>query len=97
LIAFSHVLLNDHTRETQDNFAQAVAMFPEVKSASVVFLSSIAAQVIAPLFSVYSASKAALNAIAKTEIAKTVVHLCEDSSAYITGAEILIDGGMALS
>ncbi|MDB5088999.1 MAG: NAD(P)-dependent dehydrogenase, short-chain alcohol dehydrogenase family [Mucilaginibacter sp.] len=120
--------------------------------ASVVFLSSIATQVSAPLFSVYSASKAALNAIAKTaalelaarkirvnivspgptntnlmsragvdpelqhkiyesimaksplgrkgepeEIAKTVVHLCEDSSAYITGAEILIDGGMALS
>jgi NAD(P)-dependent dehydrogenase (short-subunit alcohol dehydrogenase family) len=120
--------------------------------ASVVFLSSIAAQVSAPMFSVYSASKAALNAIAKTatlelatrkirvnivspgptntnllsrvnidpelqhkiyesimaksplgrkgepeEIAKTVVHLCEDSSAYITGAEILIDGGMALS
>jgi NAD(P)-dependent dehydrogenase (short-subunit alcohol dehydrogenase family) len=121
-------------------------------SASVVFLSSIAAQVSAPMFSVYSASKAALNAIAKTaalelaarkirvnivspgptntnllrsvdidpevqrkiyetimaksplgrkgepeEIAKTVVHLCEDSSAYITGAEIVIDGGMALS
>jgi NAD(P)-dependent dehydrogenase (short-subunit alcohol dehydrogenase family) len=120
--------------------------------ASVVFLSSIAAQVSTPQFSVYSASKAALNSIAKTaalelaarkirvnivspgptktnlmsrvdidpelmlkfhenimaksplgrmgepeEIAKTVVHLCEDSSAYITGAEILIDGGMALS
>jgi NAD(P)-dependent dehydrogenase (short-subunit alcohol dehydrogenase family) len=120
--------------------------------ASVVFLSSIAAQVSTPLFSVYSASKAALNSIAKTaalelairkirvnivspgptktnlmsrvdidpelmhkfhenimaksplkrmgepeEIAKTVVHLCEDSSAYITGAEIVIDGGMALS
>ena len=120
--------------------------------ASVVFLSSIAAQVSAPLFSVYSASKAALNSIAKTaalelaarkirvnivspgptntnlmsrididpelqrkiyagimaksplgrkgepeEIAKTVVHLCEDSSAYITGADIAIDGGMALS
>ncbi|MBB6109623.1 SDR family oxidoreductase [Mucilaginibacter lappiensis] len=120
--------------------------------ASVVFLSSIATQVSAPLFSVYSASKAALNAIAKTaalelaarkirvnivspgptntnlmtragvdpelqhkiyegimaksplgrkgepeEIAKTVVHLCEDSSAYITGADIVIDGGMALS
>jgi NAD(P)-dependent dehydrogenase (short-subunit alcohol dehydrogenase family) len=120
--------------------------------ASVVFLSSIATQVSAPMFSVYSASKAALNAIAKTaalelavrkirvnivspgptntnlmsragvdpelqhkiyesimaksplgrkgepeEIAKTVVHLCEDSSAYITGADIFIDGGMALS
>jgi NAD(P)-dependent dehydrogenase (short-subunit alcohol dehydrogenase family) len=120
--------------------------------ASVVFLSSIATQVSAPLLSVYSASKAALNAIAKTaalelavrkirvnivspgptntnlmsragvdpelqrqiyggimaksplgrkgepeEIAKTVVHLCEDSSAYITGADIVIDGGMALS
>lgn len=120
--------------------------------ASVVFLSSIAAQVSTPNFSVYSASKAALNAIAKTaalelaprkirvnivspgptkteivnkglldvdvlqkfaeavmaksplkrmgepeEIAKTVVHLCEDGSNYITGAEIVIDGGMALS
>jgi NAD(P)-dependent dehydrogenase (short-subunit alcohol dehydrogenase family) len=120
--------------------------------ASVVFLSSIATQVSAPMFSVYSASKAALNAIAKTaalelaarkirvnivspgptntnlmsragvdpelqhkiyegimaksplgrkgepeEIAKTVIHLCEDSSAYITGADIFIDGGMALS
>ena len=120
--------------------------------ASVVFLSSIATQVSAPMFSVYSASKAALNAIAKTaalelaarkirvnivspgptntnlmsragvdpelqhkiyesimaksplgrkgepeEIAKTVVHLCEDSSAYITGADIFIDGGMSLS
>lgn len=120
--------------------------------ASVVFLSSIATQVSAPMFSVYSASKAALNAIAKTaalelaarkirvnivspgptntnlmsragvdpelqhkiyegimaksplgrkgepeEIAKTVIHLCDDSSAYITGADIFIDGGMALS
>jgi NAD(P)-dependent dehydrogenase (short-subunit alcohol dehydrogenase family) len=120
--------------------------------ASVVFLSSLAAQVSSPLFAVYSASKSALNAIAKTaalelaarkirvnivspgptntnllsrvnidpelqrqiyagimaksplgrkgepeEIAKTVIHLCEDSSAYITGADILIDGGMALS
>jgi DNA-binding Lrp family transcriptional regulator len=30
LIAFSHVLLNDHTRETLDTFEQAVAKFPEV-------------------------------------------------------------------
>jgi NAD(P)-dependent dehydrogenase (short-subunit alcohol dehydrogenase family) len=27
------------------------------------------------------------------EIAKSVVHLCEDSSGFITGAELLIDGG----
>ena len=30
LIAFSHVLLNDHTRETLDMFEQTVAKFPEV-------------------------------------------------------------------
>lgn len=30
LIAFSHVLLNDHTRETLDNFERAVTTFPEV-------------------------------------------------------------------
>jgi NAD(P)-dependent dehydrogenase (short-subunit alcohol dehydrogenase family) len=120
--------------------------------ASVVFLSSIAAHVNTPHFSVYSASKAALNSIAKTaalelaarrirvnvvspgptktnlmtqagiapevlqqfsesimaksplgrmgepeEIAKTVVHLCMEGSAYITGAEVVIDGGLALS
>lgn len=119
--------------------------------ASVVFLSSIAAHVSTPNFSVYSASKVALNSIAKTaalelaprkirvnivspgpvkteitlktgidpkvlenfssvimeksplgrygepvEIAKTVVYLCEDTSGYITGAEIVIDGGMAI-
>jgi hypothetical protein len=30
LIAFSHVLLNDHTKETLDKFEQDVAKFPEV-------------------------------------------------------------------
>jgi NAD(P)-dependent dehydrogenase (short-subunit alcohol dehydrogenase family) len=118
---------------------------------SVVFLSSNATQVTTRNFSVYSASKAALNAIAKTaalelaprnirvnivspgptkteisnkgsfnpevlqkfveaimstsplgrmgepeEIAKTVAHLCEAGSGYLTGAEIVIDGGMSL-
>ena len=30
LIAFSHVILNDHTKETLDKFEQAVTKFPEV-------------------------------------------------------------------
>ena len=143
-------VMNVNTRGSYFTLSKFIPLLNE--GASVVFLSSIATQVSAPLFSVYSASKAALNAIAKTaalelaarkirvnivspgptntnlmsragvdpelqhkiyesimaksplgrkgepeEIAKTVIHLCEDSSAYITGAEILIDGGMALS
>jgi len=120
--------------------------------ASVIFLSSIVASTYKPNSSVYQASKAALNSIAKTaaaelapakirvnmispgpikteimskagldeetlkslndhlinqiplkkmgtpeEVAKLVVHLSDSSvSSYITGTEIIIDGGLGL-
>lgn len=118
--------------------------------ASVVFLSSNTASMHKPQSSVYQASKAALNSIAKTaaaelasrkirvnivspgptrtnvlnkaygedgansiwdnladviplnkigtpeDVAKMVVHLSSDNASYITGAEILMDGGMSL-
>jgi len=119
--------------------------------ASVVFLSSNAASTSMPSSSIYQASKAALNSIAKTaaaelaprnirvnmvspgphkteimkkagldeatlqgiddwlisaiplkkmgdpaDIGKLVVYLCEDSANFITGSEIIVDGGMTL-
>ncbi|ANI88489.1 short-chain dehydrogenase [Arachidicoccus ginsenosidimutans] len=119
--------------------------------ASVVVLSSIVASTYKPNSSVYQASKAALNSIAKTaaaelaprkirvnlvspgphkteimsksgldettlksiqerligaiplkkmgdagDVAKLVAYLCGDSANFITGAEIIVDGGMTL-
>lgn len=119
--------------------------------ASVVILSSIVASTYKPYSSVYQASKAALNSIAKTaaaelaqrkirvnivspgphkteimnkagldesalntinerlineiplkklgeseDVAKLVVYFCEEHANFITGAEIIVDGGMTL-
>lgn len=118
--------------------------------ASVVFLSSNTATMRSPQHSVYQASKAALNSIAKTaaaelaprkirvntvspgptrthvlnssygeetanaiwdnlatvvplkrigtpeDVARMVVYLCGENASYITGANILMDGGMTL-
>ncbi len=119
--------------------------------ASVVILSSIVATMHKPYSSVYQASKAALNSIAKTaaaelaprkirvnivspgphkteimnkaglddiavqgikdrlaseiplkkmgepeDVSKLVAYLCEESSNFITGTEIVVDGGMTL-
>lgn len=120
-------------------------------SASVVILSSIVATTYKPNSSIYQASKAALNSIAKTaaaeladrgirvnivspgphktaimhksgldeatvhsinkqlmnaiplkkmgdaaDVAKLVVYFCETQANFITGAEIIVDGGMTL-
>jgi NAD(P)-dependent dehydrogenase (short-subunit alcohol dehydrogenase family) len=119
--------------------------------ASVVVLSSIVASTYKPNSSIYQASKAALNSIAKTaaaelatrkirvnlvspgphdtkimskaglddatlqyiqkrlieaiplqktgdakDVAKLVAYLCDDAASFITGSEIIVDGGMTL-
>lgn len=119
--------------------------------ASVVILSSIVASTHKPMISIYQASKAALNSIAKTaaaelaprkirvniispgphktevmnkagldeatvrsiherltneiplkkmgeaeDVAKLVIYFCEEHANFITGAEIIVDGGMTL-
>lgn len=121
------------------------------EGASVVILSSIVASTYHPNSSVYQASKAALNSIAKTaanelaprkirvnivspgptkteiltkvgldevtlqklydrltdeiplkkmgtaeDIAQLVIYLCDDPASFITGSEIIVDGGMTL-